>query len=40
MGAGDGLGGAQANGTVSEGNQRGQRGGRGQRVGAGRSSDS
>ena len=40
MGAGDGLGGAQANGTVSEGNQRGQRSGRGQRVGGGRANDS
>lgn len=35
MGAGDGLGGAQTNGAASEGNQRGQRGGRSQRGGGG-----
>lgn len=39
MGAGDGLGGAQTNGTASEGNQRGQRGGRSQRGGGGRTTE-
>ena len=35
MGAGDGLGGGQPNGTGGEGGQRGQRGGRSQRGGGG-----
>ena len=40
MGAGDGLGGAQTNGTGSEGNQRGQRGGGSRRGGGGRANES